>query len=321
MFYEPPRTLVVSGAGANAIAELSSLHLLRRYMWRSQKIELWDHFTRYRGVSAGALICALLCVETPLAKCASLMYASINSTIHEPIKLRRAYRSAGLVCFDRFRDALWSVFGDMTLGDVHARTGRDLAVGVTDLEQRCFRMLGRHNAPDVRVVDAVIASMSIPLMISPAHVGGNTCVDGGLVVNFPYPSHLWIDTDPARSFGISVINTPASSKCSNWKSVGAATYDCLLYTQNTYQNIINRLHDHPEDMVQIKCMFSGLNMSHCTSSAMREHLAARGFLAMAARLAAFSHDSALIVLDVFPRYADVVFCIIKACAKVCGRQK
>ncbi|UJR78347.1 patatin-like phospholipase family protein [Sandaracinus amylolyticus] len=85
----------------------------------------------------------------------------------------------------------------VTLGELHARTGRHLTVIASDSTAARMLVLNHVTAPDVPLVSAVRMSMSIPLFFDEViwrrewghylgeDVTGHVVVDGGLLSNFP----------------------------------------------------------------------------------------------------------------------------------------
>jgi predicted acylesterase/phospholipase RssA len=85
----------------------------------------------------------------------------------------------------------------ITLGQLHARTGRHLTLIATDLTARRLRALNHLSAPDCPLVMAVRMSMSIPLLFAEVvwraewgtylgqPLAGHALVDGGVLSNLP----------------------------------------------------------------------------------------------------------------------------------------
>ncbi len=85
----------------------------------------------------------------------------------------------------------------VTLGELHAQTGRHLTVIVSDTTARRMRALNHLSAPDCPLVSAVRMSMSIPLFFAEVvwrpewgpyageDLTGHVMVDGGMLSNLP----------------------------------------------------------------------------------------------------------------------------------------
>jgi predicted acylesterase/phospholipase RssA len=99
-------------------------------------------------------------------------------------------------------------FGDMTLAQFHAATGKDLSLVISDTGAGAMRILNHRTAPDCPVTWAARMSMSIPFayqeviwkagwgsyrtlngqgvaVAKQTELTGNTVVDGGALSNFP----------------------------------------------------------------------------------------------------------------------------------------
>ena len=97
-------------------------------------------------------------------------------------------------------------YGDMTLSEFFAQTGRELSLVAANTTDSRMLVLNRRTAPDLPVVYAARMSMSVPLLwqevIWRAEWGkykgrdltGHTIVDGGLLSNFPI--ELFLSGDP-----------------------------------------------------------------------------------------------------------------------------
>jgi predicted acylesterase/phospholipase RssA len=93
-----------------------------------------------------------------------------------------------------------------TLAELYEYNGIDLHIYTTELNQYELVDISFKTHPEWRVVDAVYASCSIPLLFSPLIRDGKCYIDGGFFLNYP------IDRCPAENpeevFGISLGNLP-----------------------------------------------------------------------------------------------------------------
>lgn len=306
--YIPPKTLVVSGAGANAVVELGALWTLNEYLKKVQLEKsgsLYDHFSHYRGVSAGALICTLLALRIPITRIMELMHYGVKCMLHSTVSICGSMRRFGLGHMRGFREMLEEHLGaPHTFASFFESTGKCLGVGVTRLRTRTFHMLTRHTHPHIKIVDAVIASISIPLMTHPVRLGGEMCVDGGTSVNFPYPIHYWVDGDATESFGLAMRTAEKfdeSTTLSGW-SVGKHICMSLLFAQNAFTDRLIA-HHHPEHVVSLYSHISGLMLSECLRHARQREMVRLGVIFMCLHL---GKSNPRIVLAVFPRLVDVL---------------
>ena len=77
-----------------------------------------------------------------------------------------------------------------TFRDIRERFGRTLVVVATCLETGEAVYFGPDTTPEVAVLDAVRASMAIPFVIRPVHIGGRHYVDGAFTDNTPFAPFL-----------------------------------------------------------------------------------------------------------------------------------
>lgn len=69
--------------------------------------------------------------------------------------------------------------------DVKMATGNDLKIVASNIKSRRMELFDHVSTPDVKVADAVAASIAIPLLFKPVTIGGSQFCDGGLVSNLP----------------------------------------------------------------------------------------------------------------------------------------
>jgi NTE family protein len=67
----------------------------------------------------------------------------------------------------------------------HPQAARELHVFAANLNTSSVQRFSRACTPEVRLVDAVRASMSIPLLYEAVEIGGHIFVDGGAIYNYP----------------------------------------------------------------------------------------------------------------------------------------
>ena len=69
----------------------------------------------------------------------------------------------------------------ITLKELNTR----LRIAVADLEAQELRLLDAKSAPDLPLIDALMASMALPPIYPPVEIQGHLCADGGLLNFFP----------------------------------------------------------------------------------------------------------------------------------------
>ena len=312
MTYVPPTTLVISGAGANAVLQLGTIWALDRYLRFTQNRTLHQHFSHFRGVSAGALICTLLCIDMSMHEIMLVMHRGVSSFLETNIQLLASWQRKGLGDMGAFRAILASRLHDATFQDFFVRTGKDLGVGITNLHTRRFILMTHHTHPNASVVESVMASISIPFIVEPVEVGGQMCLDGGVVINFPYPSYYWIPTDPRECFGVAIVasqpvSTPSSKK-NNWNII----WDLGVTFSNSQCEYSSRIieHNHPEHVVQLYSMYNGVSLTRCLTSHIQSVMVTHGVLFFFIKLA---KSCPLVALACFPKCLDAIVVLLAIC--------
>ncbi len=101
----------------------------------------------------------------------------------------------------RFRNTI-------TFQQMHDVTGTRLVVTVTNTRGGMVEHMDHTTAPDVRVVDAVAASMAVPFLFAPHRIGGRQYMDGGIRCNVP--AHVCDAKDSIVCFFESKLNSGLS---------------------------------------------------------------------------------------------------------------
>lgn len=130
------------------------------------------------------------------------------------------FNQPGLVSSVIFRNYLNPVFGDMKLGDLD----KEVKIVATELVGGTEKIFGDH----FKVVDAIIASCSIPGVTTPYIIDDEMYCDGGVLNNFPADI---IRNDCHKLIGV-FVSPPHDIKISDLKSIKAIvsrSYDLLSY--------------------------------------------------------------------------------------------
>ncbi|MFW6230644.1 MAG: patatin-like phospholipase family protein [Nanoarchaeota archaeon] len=174
--------VVLSGGGAKGLAHVGVLRELEKY---SVDIDF------IAGTSMGAIIGALYALEGNLDlvdKYLSLRTKDLFSFSEFSFSFR------GMIKGVIVEDVLRNLYGNATFKD----TKIPLVVNATDLEtgkEVIFK--------EGKIIDAVRASMSIPVIFKPKKINGRYYVDGGIVNNIPY-NHV-----PKKYKTVIVVNVNA----------------------------------------------------------------------------------------------------------------
>ena len=191
-YYE---NICFEGGGVRGFAYLGALISL-------QKLGLLSNIKRYTGSSVGSLFAVLLVIGfTPK----EMVEIALNLNISLPFKRRinKAYsmwNNLGINSLDKLESEFRKIIQlkvdpNITLNKLFAKNGKDLVIVGTNLNRKKSVFFHHANFPDVKLIDALIISMSVPVIFIPRkkkYMGTEDYyVDGGLLENYP----IWVFND------------------------------------------------------------------------------------------------------------------------------
>ena len=214
-------TLLIGSGGTLSYGMLGSLAHL-------DACQHLAHVNRFVGVSAGSILCLMLCAGIKVKTIVQIFFETDFSTLQSisPLTLVASY---GLDSGNRLMAKIASVFGEsglshrITFSQLRGITKRELAVGVTDIIEKRFVLMSADSHPDVEVLSAIRASIAIPILFSPEEINGKMYVDGAVMSGFPIG--LSLDTWPDSR----VIGIRASQLGRNRKIEGLMDYVSTLF--------------------------------------------------------------------------------------------
>lgn len=181
-----PRLLCLSGGGIRSIAQLGALTVL-------EEKGLLDDIQAYLGVSAGAFLCFAMVLGYSLKEMVQIMegvpFGEIRSINPETLFLFDEQfgidDGAGLLQLCKSLLKIKGFAVDLTFQDLSPK--KTLRIFATDLVTQTSREFSQKQTPTVRVVDALRASMCLPLYFTPVRdpLTGHLLTDGGVIGNYP----------------------------------------------------------------------------------------------------------------------------------------
>jgi len=131
-----------------------------------------------------------------------------------------AFNQPGLVSSKIFRIYLEPIFDKMKIGDLE----KDLRIVATELVSGTQIIFGK----EFKIIDAIIASCSVPGVTTPYIIGEELFSDGGVLNNFPADI---IKNDCDKMIGV-FVSPPQDIELKDLKSIKAVvsrSYDLLSY--------------------------------------------------------------------------------------------
>jgi NTE family protein len=180
--------LVISGGGPTGISFYGVLRELNNNgIWKIEDIE-----TMY-GTSVGSLLSVILClnydwetiddylIKRPWQKIFKFnMYTIVDS-----------FQKRGFYSINIFKESFLPLFNgkdismDITLQEFYDLNGIEIHIFATELNTYELIDFSYKTHPDLKVIEAVYYSCSLPIIFSPILKNESCYCDGGLLLNYP----------------------------------------------------------------------------------------------------------------------------------------
>jgi predicted acylesterase/phospholipase RssA len=178
--------LVLGGGGLSGFVYIGIYRFFKEH-------DLIRHLHYVSGTSIGAFFAFLIGIDVDYeameAFCLDKLSTKNSMTTFDPKSIFNARSRNGLYSCERFRshiaDFLRNRYGldDITFAEYIKLTGIDLHIHVTALNTYSPLDLSNTTHPEMSVITAVIASMSVPLFFEPVVYKDLVLVDGGCCAN------------------------------------------------------------------------------------------------------------------------------------------
>lgn len=179
-----PKTLVFAGGGTRCLLFLPALIELQKKGMLTDVDECW-------GTSAGVLLAALYLLSKDAQKVYDIMFSTDFSKLRDIdiTNLLTIYQSWGMDDGRNLVQMIEQIFEGLGVSKIITlQEVPGLHAVVSDLTNNKIVVLSARSYPDMRVVDAIRATMSLPFFFRPyKHTNGSIWVDGALRYNFPWP--------------------------------------------------------------------------------------------------------------------------------------
>lgn len=183
------KNLVIAGAAIRTISILGAIS----HMEDNKKI-IVNQIDNFIGSSGGSIICYLLSmgydIKMSFTVITKLMMV-YNKTNTDPDCIFNLFGSFGIDSGEFFTK--WVIdttfeklkLNNPTFIEFAKATGKNLNICATNISKMKFTVFNVNNTPNIKVADAIRASISIPLLFTPVVINGDYFVDAGVLNNFP----------------------------------------------------------------------------------------------------------------------------------------
>lgn len=187
-------TLVCSGGGSKMVTAIGALKVL-------EQKDILKSIIKYAGSSAGSIICVLLNINCTPDEIEKTVFSQGSHLVKDsfykiPFNLLFNYGLFSGSKMVKYIETLFVEKGfdlNITFSQLNEKTGKTLVLTGTSLNEMDTFYFNHHTMPDMKVIDALRISISIPLYFTSVeqkiNEGGtfknHIMVDGGLLNNFP----------------------------------------------------------------------------------------------------------------------------------------
>ena len=176
--------LIISGGGTKSIAYIGAL------MFISTKLDL-TIIKSFSGSSAGSMICLFLNIGYTLKELRDI-YFQLDFAIYSNVQIDNMLNLYGFDNGNKFINLVKSFIinkgydPDMSFKILYELTHQELYITGTNIIKEKPEYFSYISTPDMKIIDAIRASISIPLCYSPVNINNNIYIDGSTLA--PYPN-------------------------------------------------------------------------------------------------------------------------------------
>ena len=195
--------LALSGGGLCGLSYLGCIRFL-------QTEGLTNNIRHVCGTSIGAFFACAIALDIPYAKLESLLkeHCRDPSLSFEACNIVNMFTSMGIndaeflvLTLRRYIQQTFNT-NDISFLDLSKITGKNLKICASCVQTSSAKYFSVDDTPEVPIIEAVKASMTLPILIKPTKIGTNYYVDGAVTDN--HPVTCFGDPPPASMLSIKV---------------------------------------------------------------------------------------------------------------------
>lgn len=177
------KILVLSGGSIKGLAQAGALHCMEKH-------QLLQHIDTYACTSVGAIVGLMLIVGIKPLEMLHFFIAVDTKKVTKstPLNLLSSFGFDNgervMVIFQHILEGN-NYNSNITFGEFYEKTKKKFIVTGTCINTKKVVYFSYETAPHIRVVDAVRASTSIPIVFVPQKIENMLYTDGGCIDNYP----------------------------------------------------------------------------------------------------------------------------------------
>lgn len=222
-------TLVLSGGGVKGYYYIGIIKYL-------EDNQILKNINKYAGTSIGAYVCFLLVLNYSYNEILNLFY---NVDVSKLIKLSiknlisenywGIYDNSNMIKYIKNTFKYKGINENITFKDLYNLNNKYLGIIATNLSKNKEIIFDYINTPDEHVLDAILASINLPILFPKFEINGDIYIDGGFSNNFPINHYI---SDSNKILGIYLKQQKI--KESNIKNIFNYIKSIISYYHNTF---------------------------------------------------------------------------------------
>ncbi len=248
--------LVLSGGSIKGISQIGALHCLK-------KNNMLNNIKNIAATSVGSMVGLLICVGYQPIELFKFMKL-LNLSQLKKLNMQNIMTKYGLDDGTRIKLVLKKLINakgydsNITFKDFYKKTQINFIVTGACINDKKIHYFSHTEYPEMKVLDAIRISISIPLIFTPCVYEGKIFIDGGCIDNFPI--HLF-ENDIDRVIGIYV---------SEYRQTVQDIKFLEDYLNNTIQCLFEGITfrdtlSYNKSVIKIKCLYNGESLTDVVS--------------------------------------------------------
>ena len=186
------KNLALSGGSVKGLTYLGLVKFLE------ENPEIYDKLECIAGASIGSIFATYICLQIPYKHLVSFLHKNMGDFLSFDIE--HLFEDYGLDRCDyliEFIGSLMGIYKDLTFKELYNRSKKKLIISATCLSTYETEYFSHETHPDIKVLDAIRASISLPFLFTKVDINGKIYIDGGILE--PIPIQMF---DPKETLGL-----------------------------------------------------------------------------------------------------------------------
>ena len=239
------KNLALSGGSVKGLTYLGLVKFLE------ENPEIYHNLESISGASIGSIFATYLCLQIPYKHLSSFLHKNMGDFLSFDIE--HLFEDFGLDKCEHlinFIGELMGIYKDLTFKELYNRSKKKLIISATCLSTYSTEYFNYETHPDLKVLDAIRASISLPFLFTKVDINGKIYVDGGILEPLPIRMFdkkdtlgLWICDKSSENYGYNGDFSTLQGFIYNFFVCVKRNIDILTKTEDNYDILKIELQD------------------------------------------------------------------------------